>query len=544
MFKQIATSVKLVNLLNEVPVRVLCNDVTYNKGLFEKVRRKTNKYNYDVEFLQNCSHESLVGRVLTLQRLVDQYYGMFDSTNFDGRDKVRIAHPSHDELNRNRTNSFRKIAFRVVYLGWHYTAYAWNTESHQKSEPSANVIERVFLEALLRQQLIFRTDKYHQMDRCGRTDRDVSALSQVITVNLQSQVEKGFGVWRRLQYGDDADKIGGKIEDKNMVYFEDGFSNADTSLDAGEIPYVQLLNQALPLDIRVVAWAPVSRTFNARHHCKSRTYRYLFTRGSLDVDLMNEAAQQFVGVHDFRNFGKKTAEIAMKHAIREILAIEIEPLHKSPFDSSNDVCVATIKGKSFVHRQIRLMMSALRLIGLGVVPKSFISELLDVENCPRGVDLSSADPRRLSLVDSEYDDSDIQWRWDQRALTSTAVAMTHNMTDYSSKAALLQHMISELCGKITDDEGMDYVKYHLASSSYTMWNKLELKGEALTVDERNEKSKQRDLKRSFRRGRYDIAARLTEKEPLQNQNVENEDSCKNGNTHTLPGGEVSNNKSS
>lgn len=55
-----------------------------------------------------------------------------------------------------------------------------------------------------------------------------------------------------------------------------------------------MLNRVLPQDIRVLDWAPVVEGFSARFDCQSRTYRYYFPRGSLDVVLMAEAAKRWV----------------------------------------------------------------------------------------------------------------------------------------------------------------------------------------------------------------------------------------------------------
>lgn len=60
-----------------------------------------------------------------------------------------------------------------------------------------------------------------------------------------------------------------------------------------ELPYVKMLNRVLSQDIRILQWAPVETGFSARFDCKSRTYRYYFPRGDLDVDLMAEAAKRY-----------------------------------------------------------------------------------------------------------------------------------------------------------------------------------------------------------------------------------------------------------
>ena len=57
-----------------------------------------------------------------------------------------------------------------------------------------NVVERVVLEALLRQQLLpyFTSAKAMQLSRCGRTDQQVSGLSQVVTVKVRSNLDEGL----------------------------------------------------------------------------------------------------------------------------------------------------------------------------------------------------------------------------------------------------------------------------------------------------------------------------------------------------------------
>ena len=52
-----------------------------------------------------------------------------------------------------------------------------------------------------------------------------------------------------------------------------------------EIPYMHILNNVLPDDIRVLAWAPVGPDFSARFSCLQRTYKYFFPRGNMDIDV-------------------------------------------------------------------------------------------------------------------------------------------------------------------------------------------------------------------------------------------------------------------
>ena len=52
-----------------------------------------------------------------------------------------------------------------------------------------------------------------------------------------------------------------------------------------ELSYMHILNNVLPDEIRVLAWAPVGPDFSARFSCLQRTYKYFFPRGKLDIDV-------------------------------------------------------------------------------------------------------------------------------------------------------------------------------------------------------------------------------------------------------------------
>lgn len=157
----------------------------------------------------------------------------------------------------------RHAALRLAYLGWSYQGFA-------VQENTDNTVEARLFEALLKTRLIpdRRSSNYH---RCGRTDKGVSAFSQVITIDLRStQFCGGLGVTV-------PEHVVGGATDKVTA----------------ELPYVKMLNRVLPQDIRILDWSPVAEGFSARFDCQSRTYRYYFPRGSLDVALMTDAAKRW-----------------------------------------------------------------------------------------------------------------------------------------------------------------------------------------------------------------------------------------------------------
>lgn len=81
----------------------------------------------------------------------------------------------------------RHVALRLAYLGWQYQGFA-------VQENTDNTVEARVFEALLKTKLIQdrQSSNYH---RCGRTDKGVSAFSQV------RQYVQGFGPRERARSG-------------------------------------------------------------------------------------------------------------------------------------------------------------------------------------------------------------------------------------------------------------------------------------------------------------------------------------------------------
>lgn len=149
-----------------------------------------------------------------------------------------------------------------------------------------------------------------------------------------------------------------------------------------EVPYVKMLNRVLPQDIRILDWSPAAEGFSARFDCKSRTYRYYFPRGSLDVTLMAEAAKRWLkthklwmlmlplnvtvliwwfvnpdryeGTHDFRNLCKMDVGNGVLQFERTILSASVKPVQPQDISSTGpyDVFIFEIKGLAFLYHQV------------------------------------------------------------------------------------------------------------------------------------------------------------------------------------------------
>ena len=130
----------------------------------------------------------------------------------------------------------------------------------------------------------------------------------------------------------------------------------------------------------------VDCSFNSRRDAISRTYRYrilnrprpsaLWRRDShwiaepLNVEYMNLAAQDLVGVHDFRGFAP--AHPADRSAVRRVDRWEVKQ-GRDDTEIVNIVCEAS----GFMQHQIRRTNAVLAAIGKGKLPVRAIREILE-----------------------------------------------------------------------------------------------------------------------------------------------------------------------
>ncbi|XP_043957517.1 tRNA pseudouridine(38/39) synthase [Gambusia affinis] len=309
----------------------------------------------------------------------------------------------------------RHVALKLAYLGWAYQGFA-------VQDNTDNTVEARLFEALLKTRLIEdrQSSNYH---RCGRTDKGVSAFSQVITIDLRSsQFCGGLGVTlpENLDLG------------------------TKSKASSSELPYVKMLNRVLPQDIRILDWAAAEQGFSARFDCQSRTYRYYFPRGSLDVELMANAAKRYEGTHDFRNLCKMDVGNGVLQFERTILSASVRPLQPQQVSSAEqcDLFVFEIKGLAFLYHQVRCMMAVLLLIGQKLEAPEIIDQLLDVEKNPRKPQYSMAVDYPLVLHDCHFDG--LTWQQEAEEVSHVLSSLQRHWTQSAVKAHVLLGMIRGL----------------------------------------------------------------------------------------------------
>lgn len=250
-------------------------------------------------------------------------------------------------------DGFVRIRMRVAYDGRGFSGFAKN--------PDAHTIEGVLEEALtesLRHPV--------KVNCAGRTDRGVHARGQVISLDAD---ESHF----------DAHALG------------------------------RALNRKLGPEIAVDEIEIAPPTFDARLSCTGRHYRYTVLNRPvgdplrrrhcwhiptpLDVDAMNEAAADLIGLHDFTAFSKKNKSRPTEVFLRRVRA--------AAWVRDDDTVRFDITANAYTHQMVRSLVGMFVAIGLG---RRAVGDLATVlQGMDRSAAPSPAPPHGLVLWAARYD---------------------------------------------------------------------------------------------------------------------------------------------
>ena len=196
------------------------------------------------------------------------------------------------------------------------------------------------------------------------------------------------------------------------------------TVDRGPVPQrlMRSLNQQLRGRIKVLDATPVDQSFHARYSASWREYRYLVletsppalnltdawswsVQGPLDIDAMNRASTEILGLHDFRAFCRRpTNSDANEPILRRVIDARWERLTDdwALTPDHSPTLKFTIRAESFCHNMVRCLTSVLVAIGQGKLPETTIAERF--ESLSRDHLPSPAPASGLALVGVGYDD--------------------------------------------------------------------------------------------------------------------------------------------
>jgi len=224
----------------------------------------------------------------------------------------------------------KNILFKIEYLGTHYSGWQIQEAGIKTVEES---IERV-LQQVCRQEI--------DVKACSRTDSGVHARGQV------------------------AHFYAPKSLSLKKIFFS--------------------LNSLLPDDITIRDMVEVPMEFSARQASQGKSYHYRISnspvpkalsrdqfwwvRYCLDVDLMRQAAQDLIGIHDFSAFRGKYCQA--RSPIKHLVKIEITEIQ----DGVHKEVRMHFEGSGFLRNMIRIMAGTLVDIARGQLPPDRIQEVL------------------------------------------------------------------------------------------------------------------------------------------------------------------------
>ncbi|KAI9433039.1 pseudouridine synthase [Lactarius indigo] len=344
----------------------------------------------------------------------------------------------------------RKIALKFSYAGAGYGGLAW-----QAKPTPLPTVEGVLFAALAKARLVDPDGGLEGCgwERCGRTDRGVSAAGQVVSLYVRSSNRRSTAPPKAS--GSSGDAPAATLND-------DEDAHTPPTVQERDIRYLHTLNAILPPSIRVYAWAPVASSFSARFSCRTRHYKYFFSARSLDVDAMRNGAARLVGEHDFRNLCKLDPAKQLTSFRRRILRAEISPVVVIGSGSGSTLMhVLDLVGSAFLYNQVRHIMAVLLLIGARLEAPSVVSALLNVDpTAPPAVlegeqsppcvtckpEYQMADALPLVLWDCTYAAEDVQWRTDDAGSDGGSVGLYSQLVGFTERAqveaTLAEHFLA------------------------------------------------------------------------------------------------------
>jgi tRNA pseudouridine38-40 synthase len=169
--------------------------------------------------------------------------------------------------------------------------------------------------------------------------------------------------------------------------------------------YVYLLRRSLPPDIVPISAEEVPGSFHARFSVVTKTYRYTIQRAAIpdvfshryswheptpmNVQVMQEAAAELLGEHDFTSFCASATHVEDK--VRTISAVQLE--------ERGTYLDITCSGNGFLQYMVRIIVGTLVDLGEGRLQRG-ITEILLAKN--RTVAGRTAPARGLCLWQVDY----------------------------------------------------------------------------------------------------------------------------------------------
>ena len=198
-------------------------------------------------------------------------------------------------------------------------------------------------------------------------------------------------------------KIHGSGRTDRGVHARGQVAHVDVATRLKHISLLRAMNARLPPDIRVMKITDAKGDFHARRSAHHKEYRYFVVMGEtvlpdkrlyanhvyrkLDVEAMRQAAEAFVGRHDFAAF-TANPQREIETTVRTIFSFKVS--HRG------SEVVFAVQGDGFLYKQVRSMVGFLLRVGEGAEKPEAVKSLLEAA-APRVARVPSAPAQGLFL---------------------------------------------------------------------------------------------------------------------------------------------------
>jgi tRNA pseudouridine38-40 synthase len=190
---------------------------------------------------------------------------------------------------------------------------------------------------------------------------------------------------------------------------------------------LRALNRTLPRSIRVLDARRVADTFHARHSAVAKTYEYrvLLTKDGrsdscspfvaryvyacpwlLDFSALQDAAQRFLGEHDFLSFAATDPDLTARDQPSGEPQSTVRKIFSSAwaeqFTEDGRLLVYRVRGNGFLHHMVRNLTGTMLEVGRDYLRPTDIPAILAARS--RSAAGPAAPARGLFLHSVEYDD--------------------------------------------------------------------------------------------------------------------------------------------
>lgn len=183
-------------------------------------------------------------------------------------------------------------------------------------------------------------------------------------ITVQEVIEKALGTILRQEV-----QITGAGRTDAGVHARDMVAHVDIEKVVDAERLKRNMNSLLPPDIAINSIEKVNNDVHARFDAKSRMYEYHITtvkdpflKGKactiyypIDLELMNKAASELLGTHDFQCFSKVHTDVSNYYCT----------ITKAEFHASGNEIVFTIEANRFLRGMVRAVVGTLIDIGAG-----------------------------------------------------------------------------------------------------------------------------------------------------------------------------------